>query len=398
MNHQPRIVALFGARVFWGQERANVEALAALRDQGCEILCAVRHEDCWHELVELRRELSARGLSWKKFNYMDIPRKGWILRTILKNPYAFVRANMEMMSTIRRFRATHIHAFNTFYFLNFIPALEFWRIPIVYRCGDEPAQHNAAWRVLWRHICRRVDHFVADSNFIRDKLLAFDIDPDRISVIYSPAPRRPRAAAAELPLSARSDNAFRFVYAGQLTPDKGADVLVEAFSRICAKFAFAHLLIAGQIADWTGGDWARAIRDRVACDPRLRDRVHFLGWVENVPDLMRQCHVHVCPSIWEEPYGLVAVEAKIAGIPSIVFPRGGLKELIRHGSDGWITNSSSVEELSEALEYYLANPEIAKEQGHSARRSLDAFQLESFSERWLNIYKQTPAMLSDKHI
>jgi glycosyltransferase involved in cell wall biosynthesis len=389
-GESPRIVALFGARVFFGQERANVEALAALREKGCEVLCAVRNED-WTELVELRKELSARSLLWKKFHYIDIPRKGWILRAIMRNPYVFVRANLEMINSIRRFRASHIHAFNPFYFLNFIPAIMFSRIPIVYRCGEKPAQHNRLWRALWRYVCQRADHFVVDSNFIREILLSFNVDPKKISVIYSPAPQRPRATAAQVPASA-NEKAFRFVYAGQLVPEKGPDVLIEAFSRVCAKFAFAHLLIAGRISDWSGDNWARALQDRVARDPNLSDRVHFLGWVENVPDLMRQCHVHVCPSVCEEGYGLVAVEAKSAGIPSIIFPSGGLKELIEHGTNGWITSSTTADELSDALKYYLLNPGIAEEQGRNARRSLDILQLDSFSERWLKVYKDTGAL------
>src|SRR5262249_15590269 len=275
-------------------------------------------------------------------------------------------------------------------------AIMFSQTPVVYRCGDEPAQHNMLWRTLWRYICRRANHFVADSNFIRDKLTAFNIDLRKISVIYSPAPRRPRANAARIPEGARSDKAFRFVYAGQLTPEKGADVLIEAFSRISAKFECAHLLIAGRISNWSGDDWARALRERVARDRKLGLRVHFLGWVENVPDLMRQCHVHVCPSKWEEPYGLVAVEAKSVGIPSIVFPSGGLKELIEHGTNGWVTKSKTADELSHALEFYLRSPGAAEEQGRNARKSLDALQLDSFCERWLTVYLQTRARHSEK--
>jgi glycosyltransferase involved in cell wall biosynthesis len=395
MSDPPRIIALFGARVFFGQERANVEALTALHDQGCEVLCAVRNED-WTELVELRKELSARDLCWKKFRYMDVPRRGWILRTILRNPYVFVRANIEMIATIRRFRASHMHTFNLLYFLNFTPAIMLSRIPVIYRCGDEPAQHNQLWRFIWRYICKRADHFVADSNFIRNKLLTFSIDPKKISVIYSPAPRRPTASGAQIPEATRPDKAFRFIYAGQLTPEKGADVLVEAFSRVCRKFEFAHLLIAGRISDWAGDNWARALRERVARDHNLYRRVHFLGWVENVPDLMRQCHVHVCPSMWEEPYGLVAVEAKSVGIPSIIFPSGGLEELIEHGANGWITRSKTADELSNALEYYLLNPGIAEQHGRNARKSLDAPRFDSFSERWLGVYRQTAALRKEK--
>jgi glycosyltransferase involved in cell wall biosynthesis len=391
IGEPPRIVALFGARVFFGQERANIEALTALRNLGCTVLCAVRNEN-WTELIEFQEELSSRGLSWKKFHYIDIPRKGWILRTILRNPYAFARANIEMISTLRKFHASHIHAFNALYFLNFILAIIFCRIPVIYRCGDEPAQHNQPWRVLWKYIFKRTNHFVADSNFIREKLLAFNIGREKISVIYSPPPSRPISLGAAIPELIRSEGAFRFVYAGQLTSEKGADVLVEAFSRVCLQFENAYLLIAGRISDWSGDDWARGLRDRVLRDGNLANRVHFLGWVKDVPGLMSQCHVHVCPSMWEEPYGLVTLEAKSVGIPSIIFPSGGLKELIEHGVNGWITKSKTAVELSDALEYYLLNAEVAEEQGRNARKSLDALELDSFSQRWLSIYTQSPVL------
>jgi glycosyltransferase involved in cell wall biosynthesis len=391
MSGPPRIVALFGARVFFGQERANVEALAALHEKGCMVLCAVRNED-WPELVELRKELSARGLSWKKFQYIDIPKKGWILKTVMRNPVVFVKSNIKMMYTIRHLNVSHIHAFNSFYFLNFIPTIMLCRIPIIYRCGDEPAQHRRLWLAVWWYICKRVNHFVVDSKFIMDILLSFNIDHEKISVIYSPPPRRRITSDIEIHEQARSEKSFRFVYAGQLTPEKGVDVLIEAFCEVCSKYEHAHLLIAGRISDWSGDDWARALRDRVRRNRSLDDHIHFLGWVENVPHLMRQCHVHIAPSMWEEPYGLVAVEAKSAGIPSIIFPSGGLKELIEHGNDGWITESRTAKALSAALEHYLRNPEVAKEQGRNAWRSLETFELESFAARWLAVYQQTPAL------
>jgi hypothetical protein len=44
MNARPRILALFGSGLLLGQERGNIEALAALRDEGCEVLCVIRDE------------------------------------------------------------------------------------------------------------------------------------------------------------------------------------------------------------------------------------------------------------------------------------------------------------------------------------------------------------------
>jgi len=44
MTMQPRILALFGSTVLFGQERGNIEALRVLKEQGCEVLCLVREE------------------------------------------------------------------------------------------------------------------------------------------------------------------------------------------------------------------------------------------------------------------------------------------------------------------------------------------------------------------
>ena len=54
MSADIRIIALFGARSYFGQERANIETLASLQEKGCAVLCAIRNED-WPELIELRR-------------------------------------------------------------------------------------------------------------------------------------------------------------------------------------------------------------------------------------------------------------------------------------------------------------------------------------------------------
>src|SRR6516162_8503113 len=61
MSVVPRIIVPFGNLMLWGQERANIDALYALKQTGCEVLFLVRKE---HWAEPLRGELSARGLSW----------------------------------------------------------------------------------------------------------------------------------------------------------------------------------------------------------------------------------------------------------------------------------------------------------------------------------------------
>jgi glycosyltransferase involved in cell wall biosynthesis len=389
MSADIRIIALFGARSYFGQERANIETLAALQEQGCAVLCAIRNEE-WPELVELRRRLSERGLAWKLFHYTDIPRRGWIIRTIVRSPFAYMRANMELSSAIGEFKATHIHVFNQYYWFNFLIAIIFSGLPAIYRAGDKPTLHNCFWRALWKSIVWRANYFVADSHYVKEQLVSAGVDASRVSVIYAPPPRRVGMLPVQLPMKQGKGPSFRFVYVGRITEDKGVSVLVKAFSLILERSLSAQLIIAGPITDWTGDAWARALRDTVLQDARLRENVHFLGSVENVPNLMQQCDVHVCPSIGAEAYGLVVVEAKSASRPSVVFATGGLMELVETEVDGLCLTSKTAAALATALSYYVNAPDRAKEHGANAFASLGKLGVQNFAQEWLTIYQANP--------
>jgi glycosyltransferase involved in cell wall biosynthesis len=93
--------------------------------------------------------------------------------------------------------------------------------------------------------------------------------------------------------------------------------------------------------------------------------------MDDVPGLMERCDLNVTPTLTEEPLGNVVMEAKLAGIPSVVFPSGGLPEMIRQGENGFICETRDVEGLAAGLRFYLSQPDLAKTHGEAARQSLD---------------------------
>lgn len=386
MTEQIRIVALFGSRVFFGQERANLETLTCLRERGCKVLCLIRDEE-WPELTAFRKELDSRGIAWMTAPYIDYPIKGWILHAIRRNPGAFLRSNLALARVIAEFKPTHIHAFNPLYVANFLWALSRTNLPLVYRCGDRPLLHNAFYRAVWTFIRKRASHFVADSAFIEKKLHAGGVDPGRISVIYAPAPRRQASPPTQLPQAAMVEGAFRFLFVGQISRNKGVEVLTTAFRQIALRHGNVHLLIAGRISSWRGDDWARALQQQIGVDAIVGQRVHFLGFVENVAELLRSCHVHVAPTLTEEPYGLVVPEAKQEGVPSIIFPSGGMRELVTHGTDGIIVDRRDADGLAAALERYLTDPALALRHGEAACASLDRLGVRHFGDKWRAVYR-----------
>jgi glycosyltransferase involved in cell wall biosynthesis len=87
-----------------------------------------------------------------------------------------------------------------------------------------------------------------------------------------------------------------------------------------------------------------------------------------------------------EGFGVVNIEAKQAGIPSVVFPTGALPEIIVHGVDGWMCAGPTAVALAEGIEYFLADPDRLERAGRAARVSLEPFNREQFAEAWWRVF------------
>ncbi|QGZ93399.1 glycosyltransferase family 4 protein [Terricaulis silvestris] len=379
----PRILALFGSGVLFGQERGNIEALAALQDQGCDVLCLVR-DSSWSK--DIPSALESRGIAFCRVPYIEQRMPGRLFYFLFRNPIAFILANIAFFWVFARYRPSHIYAFNSLYALNFLFGLALTRTPMVYRAGDAPTRHSAPFRWLWSFVVRRTQRFVAISRFIEELLINTGVERERVSVIYNKPPQgRPKSNGFSPGADLQHPDSFSIVYVGQLIADKGVDVLIEAFRHVAPEFLNARLLIAGRVSEWAGDAWARELAARVAGEALIRDRVVFLGYVEDTPSLFRFGQIHVCPSLFEEPLGNVVMEAKEAGVGSIVFPSGGLPEMIENGVDGVVCTEKTALALANALTSYLKDPEVARRHGQAARASLQRFQINRFAERWRHV-------------
>lgn len=375
MADDVRILALFGGATKLGMERANLEALAAFREGGATVRILVSDAP-WAE--DLRQDIVSRGLEIVQCPYLLLPRPERRFNPLFEYPRIITRASAIMLREVARFRPTHFYSCAQLFVLNFAPVLMLTSTPLIYRCGDRPILHSRLFRWLWRFIVARSRTFVAVSHYIADRLVDAGVPRDRITVIYS----RPPLRSAPTEARAGRSKDFTFVFVGQINETKGPHVLVDAFRGVIDAHPDARLVIAGRISDWEGDEWARALRREVQADPDLADRVSFPGFVEDVPALLASGRVAVTPTVTEEPLANVVMEAKLAGIPSIIFPSGGLPETIEHGVDGYICADRTAPALGEALTWYLEHRDAAEVQGHAARLSLQKFGVDCFVDRW----------------
>lgn len=390
-----RVLVAMGGVPLYGQERGNIQVFHALRDWGVDALF-VTHKEHGHEHVQ--PELDRLGLRWTTGTYPGFWTIPSTTRAWARQVREFVAGNVDFVRAARAYQPTHVHMMNERLFLNLLPAVWALRLPVVFRVGDLPRQHRRAYRQAWsRLLVPSTTAFVCISEFVRRHVVAAGAPTERTRVVRN-VPIERGAGASDLPDDLRAEAhgeaacppGATVVYVGQLTEDKGVDLLVEAALALCAERDDVRFLIAGDYA------WRNPFAQGLMADvdrAGLAHRVRFLGFLQDVDGLLALGDVHCAPSVWEEPLGNVVQEAKRAGVPSVVFPSGGLSELVLEpGRDGVVSRDRTAEALRDGLVHYLdMAPDKREAAGAAARSSLDALGLtaSAFAEAWARVFAET---------
>ena len=97
--------------------------------------------------------------------------------------------------------------------------------------------------------------------------------------------------------------------------------------------------------------------------------LHIIGWLGHAETsaLYQQADIVAIPSIWHEPFGLVAVEAMAASRPVVASRSGGLSDIVRDGDTGLLVPPNDATALARALETLLDNPRLREQMGRRGR-------------------------------
>ncbi len=190
--------------------------------------------------------------------------------------------------------------------------------------------------------------------------------------------RRNREAAAKLRARLGIPARARVVlFVGRISPEKGVEVLLEAFSRLVPEFDDVYVVLVGELRMKkveTGDrrfEYSQEILRRCRA---LTPRAIAVGVVPpvDVPAYYAIGDVAVFPSTFEEPFGMVAIEAMAAGLPVIVSNRGGFPEYVADGVNGMVLDRDRpVDDLVKRLRALLSDPALAERLGKAGRRTVE---------------------------
>lgn len=388
-KRKTRILALFGNVAWMGQERMNFYVLNLLQKTGrAECLLAVNDRGVqWH----VQSHLDAAGLKYRKMRFCWNIRKTFNLRHWWLHFTDILRGNFDFYRIWREFQPDYLHCGNAFQVMTLLPVLTIIRTPLIFYLGDQPVQRLWLEGWLWQRLIARVEKFICISRFIRDELLAAGKSVPRIEIVYNYPPER-KILSADDRMPSADQQVFTVVYMGQIARIKGVDLLIDAAVSFLDKHPDARFIVAGPNEPSKHQPLVQELMAKVKTLD-LEEKIIFTGMIENIPHLLEFCHVHICPSICQEALSIVVPEAKQACRPSIIFPSGGLPELVTHGRDGYVCGEKTSAAIVAALEYYHALPDWGRAQGEAAHASLERLGIsrERFLAAWLEVYGLSPA-------
>lgn len=243
----------------------------------------------------------------------------------------------------------------------------------------------------------RVDVLIGCSRYIKEW---FHADEGIPAARYGVLPNgvdtlrfTPVATAVRSELRARlglPDDRVLVLYSGRISPEKGPDLLVDAFKELDpARF---HMVLAGE---WPKGDPVAS--QRVAFAESLRSRCRGLPLTvlgalapEAMVDVYRAADLLVVPSRFEEPFSMAAIEAMACGVPVLALAKGGMVEYMKSGENAILLPASTDSgALAEAIRRLAGDASLREQLGVAGR----ALVLAKFD--WARVAEETERLYGE---
>ena len=213
---------------------------------------------------------------------------------------------------------------------------------------------------------------IAVSRFLRDDILRYAVESDRVHVVYDEAdtdyfhPGICDRNAVRQKFGIAADSKV-IVMVARFAGNKRHDLMLDAFQQVREQVPAARLVLKGEAY----GEDAYYDRLRRRIDELNSDNsILHIPFVDDIREIHAAADVLVLCSD-REGLGRCVVEAMCMGIPPVVTDTGGSHEIVEDGVSGFVVPGGNASALAQRIIRVLEDPELARRLGKEARRSAE---------------------------
>jgi len=169
------------------------------------------------------------------------------------------------------------------------------------------------------------------------------------------------------------------LFTGRLTVHKGVEYLIKAARQINAEIVLL------------GDGPERKYLESLIKKYKLTN-VHMLGYfsekVDKINDFYLRADAYVAPSVWNEPLGLVILEAMAQKTPVVVTRKGGVSTIVKDGHNGYLVRARSPKEIVLKVNQLLGNDNLRHKMGENAYKTvIQRFSWDKIAGKFYNLYR-----------
>lgn len=305
--------------------------------------------------------ISSRPCKHRECSLLDelVPEKWRYLSSLPKIGFLIKATVVYRYLNTRKIDLVHIHQLGgfearlgkIFVFLRFHPLIISTWGSDVFSIKDERT------KVLRRFVLERADLVTATSNFLAKETRELAPRLKRLEVV-------PFGVDLEAFDSGRfrkpNNGILRIGFFKHLKLIYGPDYLLQAFALVLRKFPQAELFLAGK------GEMDAELRI-LAKELGIFRKVRFLGFVDDVAEVMVRMDLTVMPSL-RESFGVAALESQALGVPVVASRVGGTPEVIRDGETGSLVPPGDEKALADAIIKLLEDKNLRARMGKAGRK------------------------------
>lgn len=170
-----------------------------------------------------------------------------------------------------------------------------------------------------------------------------------------------------------------FVCVANERPMKGIKYLLKATYLLDPKSPF-HLLLVGN------GMQRGELKELYERSP-LKEKIHILGYREDVVNIVSACDVFVLASLWGESITKSVIQAMAMKTAPLITDIPGNEALVQHGKSGLVVKKASAKALADGIKTFLKKPDLTKEYGEKAyERITNEFTVAQTVEEYEKFY------------
>jgi glycosyltransferase involved in cell wall biosynthesis len=231
---------------------------------------------------------------------------------------------------------------------------------IMYRRGSAIAVSNSFLnRFIFKYV---VDEIIANSAETARSLLHEnqELFPNKkISIVYNGVDWGDFDCLPQTPVYRPQQAKVVLGNAGRLVPQKGQEILIEVATQLKNKGYSFEIIVAGE------GRLKEALLQK-SVELGVADQLHFLGFIENMPQFLNSIDIFLLPSHWEG-FGYVIAEAMYCGKPVVAFNVSSNPEIVSNNETGFLVEHGNLEAFLEKTELLINDAGLRHQMGRKAR-------------------------------